>query len=137
MVDVLTPKQRSFNMSRIRGKNTKPEMCVRTLVHGLGYRYRLHRKDLPGKPDLVFPARRKLIFVHGCFFHMHECPFGRVVPKTNSEFWEKKRIGNVERDARNEAALREAGWEILTVWECMTKKDKSLDLSDLIRSFLK
>ena len=84
MPDVLTPEQRRFNMSRIRNSNTKPEMIVRKIVHQMGYRYRLHRKDLPGKPDLVFPGRRKIIFVHGCFFHMHDCPYGKVKHKTNS-----------------------------------------------------
>jgi DNA mismatch endonuclease (patch repair protein) len=87
MPDVHTPEQRSFNMSRIKNRNTRPEMKVRSLVHRMGYRFRLHRKDLPGKPDLVFPSRHKVLFVHGCFFHMHDCPYGRVVPKTNAEFW--------------------------------------------------
>ena len=86
MVDVHTPEQRSFNMSRIRGRDTKPEMIVRSIVHQMGYRFRLHRKDLPGKPDLVLPGRRKIIFVHGCFWHMHRCRYGRVVPRTNTDF---------------------------------------------------
>lgn len=121
MTDVLTPEQRSFNMSRIKGRNTKPEMVVRSLVHGMGFRYRLHRKDLPGKPDLVFSSRMKIIFVHGCFWHMHDCPYGRVKPKTNSEFWESKRRGNVERDLKNITTLKEQGWQTLIVWECWTK----------------
>ncbi len=137
MTDVLTPEQRRFNMSRIRNRNTKPEMIVRSMVHQMGYRYRLHRKDLPGKPDLVFSGRRKIIFVHGCFFHKHDCPYGRVVPKTNAEFWENKRQGNVERDRKNEAALIESGWEVFTVWECMTKKKRIEQLPALLSSFLK
>jgi DNA mismatch endonuclease, patch repair protein len=126
MADVLTPEQRSFNMSRIRNRNTRPEMKVRSLVHQMGYRYRLHRKDLPGKPDLVFPGRRKIIFIHGCFFHMHSCRYGTVVPKTNAEFWRKKRLSNVERDARNIKALEEDGWKVLVVWECQTRAPDGL-----------
>lgn len=113
-------------MSRIRNRNTKPEMRVRAITHGLGYRYRLHRKDLPGRPDLVFPARKKVIFVHGCFFHMHECRYGQVVPKTNAEFWAKKRRSNVERDKRNIAELEAQGWQALTVWECETRNPEGL-----------
>ena len=121
MTDVHTPAQRSFNMSRIRAKDTRPELVVRSLVHQMGYRFRLHRKDLPGKPDLVLPGHRKVIFVHGCFWHMHRCRYGRVTPKTNAEFWQQKRMGNVERDRRNVRELRRAGWSVLVVWECWTK----------------
>jgi DNA mismatch endonuclease (patch repair protein) len=134
MPDVHTPQQRSFNMSRIRHRNTRPEMLVRSLVHRMGYRYRLHRKDLPGKPDLVFPSRRKIIFVHGCFFHMHDCRYGRVTPKTNAEFWQTKRLSNVERDRRNVAALKSVGWRVLEVWECQTRELESLETS--LRKFL-
>jgi len=134
MPDVHTPEQRSFNMSRIKNRDTKPEMRVRAIVHSMGYRYRLHRKDLPGKPDLVFPGRKKVIFVHGCFFHMHDCRYGTVVPKTNAEFWAKKRRSNVERDKRNISELEGSGWEVLTVWECQTKNPESL--SGLLRDFL-
>ncbi len=136
MPDVLTPEQRRFNMSRIRNSNTKPEMIVRKMVHQMGYRYRLHRKDLPGKPDLVFPGRRKIIFVHGCFFHMHNCKYGQVIPKTNAEFWAKKRQSNVERDKRNEIQLENDGWQILTVWECMTKKAQLENLPEILGNFL-
>lgn len=136
MADVLTPEQRSFNMSRIRNRNTRPEMIVRSTVHRMGYRYSLHRKDLPGKPDLVFTARRKIIFVHGCFFHLHDCPYGRVIPKTNAEFWRVKRQSNAERDKRNQAALEELGWEVFTVWECMTKPAAIENLPKLITEFL-
>ena len=121
MTDVHTAEQRSFNMSRIRGRDTKPELVVRSLVHQMGYRFRLHRKDLRGKPDLVLPGRRKIIFVHGCFWHMHRCRYGRVVPKTNAKFWQEKREGTVERDRRNCRALRVEGWDVMTVWECWTR----------------
>jgi DNA mismatch endonuclease, patch repair protein len=136
MADVLTPEQRRFNMSRIRSRNTKPEMIVRSLVHRMGYRYRLHRKDLPGKPDLVFPGRKKIIFVHGCFFHMHDCSYGKVTPKTNAEFWQNKRMGNVERDKRNIEALEADDWQVLTVWECMTKPRQIDGLPSILKEFL-
>lgn len=121
MADVLTPKQRSFNMSRIRNRDTKPEIIVRSIVHQLGYRYSLHKKDLPGKPDLVLVRHGKIINVHGCFFHMHACKYGKVVPATNAEFWLTKRLSNVERDRRNLRSLRELGWKVITIWECETK----------------
>lgn len=121
MTDVLTREQRSFNMSQIKGRDTKPEKIVRSIVHRLGFRYRLHKKDLPGKPDVVLVRHRKIIDVHGCFFHMHKCRYGRVVPATNATFWLEKRLSNVERDRRNLRALRSEGWKILTVWECETK----------------
>jgi DNA mismatch endonuclease (patch repair protein) len=134
MTDVHTPAQRSFNMSRIRNRNTRPEMVVRSLVHRMGYRYRLHRKDLPGRPDLVFPSRRKIIFVHGCFFHMHDCRYGRVTPKQNAEFWQAKRLSNVERDHRNLVALERDGWKVLEVWECQTRSPELLE--GTLRDFL-
>jgi DNA mismatch endonuclease, patch repair protein len=112
-------------------------MKVRSMVHRMGYRYRLHRKELPGKPDLVFPGKRKVIFVHGCFFHMHNCRYGTVIPKSNAEFWHKKRLGNVERDRKNTEALRRDGWDILEVWECQTKKEEGLSsLAGTISEFL-
>jgi DNA mismatch endonuclease (patch repair protein) len=114
-------------MAGIRGKNTRPEIAVRSLLHRLGYRFRLHRKDLPGKPDIVFPARRKVIFVHGCYWHMHDCRWGRVVPATNTEFWQTKRRGNCERDVKTQAALAGQGWLALTVWECETKDMATLE----------
>ncbi|MEO2013547.1 MAG: DNA mismatch endonuclease Vsr [Fuerstiella sp.] len=125
MVDVHSPKQRSFNMSRIQGKDTKPELIVRSLVHQMGYRFRLHRKDLPGKPDLVLPRHGKIIFVHGCFWHMHRCRYGRVKPKTNAEFWQSKRTANVDRDRRNIRTLRRDGWQTLVIWECWTRETES------------
>lgn len=121
MADTLTPNQRSERMSRVRGKDTKPELIVRRLVHGLGYRYRLHRRDLPGQPDLVFPSRRKVLFVHGCFWHRHEgCPLTRW-PKSRLEFWKPKLEGNRIRDQANQAKLADLGWDYLVVWECDLK----------------
>jgi DNA mismatch endonuclease (patch repair protein) len=114
-------------MSQIKGKKTKPEMLVRSLVHRMGYRYRLHRRDLPGKPDLVFPRRKKVIFVHGCFWHMHSCKYGKVKPSTNPAFWERKRHGNKERDKKNVLELKKQGWDVLVIWECRIKKKKPLE----------
>jgi DNA mismatch endonuclease, patch repair protein len=131
---VHTREQRSRNMSAIRCKNTKPEIVVRNMVHRLGFRYRLHRRDLPGTPDLVFPRLRKIINVHGCFWHMHECRYGAVIPKSNAEFWQKKRNGNVIRDRDVSRRLTAAGWDVLTLWECETKIPNTLERK--LRSFL-
>jgi DNA mismatch endonuclease (patch repair protein) len=120
-------------MSKIRSGDTKPEVLVRQLLHRAGYRYRLHRKDLPGKPDLVFGSRRKLIFVHGCFWHQHGCLAGRK-PRSNTGYWYAKLARNVDRDARNEAQLGAAGWSVLTVWECETKDEARL--KERLRAFL-
>lgn len=127
MVDVHTPEQRSRNMAAIRYKNTKPEIVVRKFLCEMGLRYRLHRSDLPGKPDIVMPGRKVAIFVHGCFFHMHKCRYGRVVPATNAEFWHTKRTGNASRDKRNARQLRKLGWQVFTVWECQTKEPGKLN----------
>ncbi|MBK5964822.1 very short patch repair endonuclease [Thiocystis minor] len=124
--DVLTPDQRRHCMSCIRGRDTKPERIVRSLVFRMGYRYRLHDRRLPGKPDLVFRGRRKVIFVHGCFWHTHDCRNGQVKPKTNSDFWESKRRRTQERDAENIAALEKAMWTSLIIWECETKDAATL-----------
>jgi DNA mismatch endonuclease (patch repair protein) len=129
MADTLTPARRSENMRRIKSKNMKPEMVVRSIAHGLGYRYRLHRRDLPGKPDLAFPARRKVIFVHGCFWHGHDdpaCVDGRRQPKSNLDYWLPKLTRNRERDAAHAIALAGLGWSVLTVWECETRKTEAL-----------
>ena len=126
MTDVHTKEQRSYNMSMIRSKNTKPELIVRSIVHRMGYRFRLHQKNLPGKPDLVLSRHRKVIFVHGCFWHRHNCRFGKVIPKTRKQFWEKKRTGNKERDKRNRRKLKKLGWGVLVVWECQIKKTDML-----------
>lgn len=117
-MDTLIPQERSARMALIRAKDTKPELLVRRLVHGMGYRYRLHRRDLPGTPDLVFPSRSKVIFIHGCFWHRHAgCVLARL-PKSRGEFWLPKLTANAKRDARNVRALRRLGWSILTIWEC-------------------
>lgn len=121
-MDRLTPQRRSRLMSRIRGKDTAPEMAVRSILHRLGYRYRLHVKDLPGKPDLVFPALRKAVFVHGCYWHGHSCRLGRAQSKSNVDFWAGKLAANTSRDARNVALLRERGWEVEIVWQCELKE---------------
>ena len=135
MADVLTPEQRSRCMSRIRAKNTKPEMRVRSTAHALGFRFRLHQRDLPGIPDLVFTSARKVIFVNGCFWHKHRCHRGAVTPATNAKFWEEKRNANVRRDRRNRSALRRRGWQVLTIWECQTKD--RLALARRINTFLR
>ena len=120
MTDVLTPTQRKFCMSRIQGKDTKPEMILRKWLWANGFRYRLHGKKLPGKPDIIFPGRKKIIFVHGCFWHHHRCRFF-VWPKTRPDFWREKIDGNVTRDRRNTRSLKKAGWDVLVVWECQLK----------------
>ncbi len=135
MADVLTPEQRSRCMAAIKGRNTKPELAVRRMVHAMGYRFRLHRKDLPGKPDLVFPRLGKVIFVHGCFWHMHTCRYGKVKPKTNAAFWQAKREGNRARDRRHVRDLRREGWEVLTVWECQLRDPEKLERK--LRTFLR
>lgn len=116
---------RSENMRAIRSKDTLPELAVRSLVHRLGYRFRLHRKDLPGKPDLAFPARRKVIFVHGCFWHCHGCKPG-LIPKSNSDFWLPKLRRNKMRDRRNLEGLAQQGWDALVIWQCELKDNRSV-----------
>ena len=133
MADKLTSERRSTNMARIRSKNTKPEMIVRRMVHGMGFRYRLHRKDLPGKPDLVFGPSRKVIFVHGCFWHQHSCQEGRI-PASRRDYWVPKLKRNIERDKEAIGKLREDDWDVMVVWECETK-DVDL-LKCRIRDFL-
>jgi DNA mismatch endonuclease (patch repair protein) len=113
-------------MAAIKGKDTRPEIAVRATLDTMRVRYQLHRADLPGKPDIVLPRRKKVIFVHGCFWHVHRCSYGRVKPATNSQFWRDKRQKNRERDGRNRRALRKAGWELLTIWECLTTRPKKL-----------
>jgi len=125
-MDTITKEERSEIMGRVHSKDTRPEMLVRRLVHSLGYRYRLHRKDLPGKPDMAFPGRKKVIFVHGCFWHRHEgCALARM-PKSRVTFWETKLEGNKTRDQRTVQLLRDAGWEVLTVWECQLRDTATL-----------
>jgi len=120
-MDRLTPEERSQNMSRIRNKDTRPEKIVRSLLHRLGFRFRLHRRDLPGTPDIVLPGRKAVIFVHGCFWHQHKGCKDSGIPKTNTEFWETKLNKNVERDKKNTAALKQLGWKVLEIWECETE----------------
>lgn len=134
MVDTIDAASRSAVMSRVRGKDTKPEMAIRKMVFGAGYRYRLHGKKLPGKPDLVFAGRRKVIFVHGCFWHRHAgCALARI-PKSRVEFWTAKLEGNRDRDARHLATLREMGWSAMVVWECELRDPDALQ--ERIRAFL-
>lgn len=124
--DVVTPEQRSRNMSKIKGKNTKPEMIVRSMCHELGLRYRLHRKDLPGTPDLVFPKHRLCLFVHGCFWHRHPgCKYA-YTPKSRLDFWLPKLAKNVERDMKAKRALEVSGWRVSIIWECQTKNRDTL-----------
>lgn len=136
MVDKLTPERRSKNMGNIRSKDTTPEMTVRKLAHSLGYRFRLHRKDLPGKPDLVFPSKKKIIFVHGCFWHQHKnkkCKISRI-PKSRTDYWIPKLQRNVERDKEHQSKLISLGWKVLVIWECEIKNIERL--RDSIRKFL-
>lgn len=134
MADVLTKTQRSFCMSQIRGKHSTPELVVRRTLHSLGYRYRLHDRGLPGSPDLVFPARRKIIFVHGCFWHRHFCKLGRPTPATRQRFWEAKLLGNKRRDKIVCQRLRRDRWDVLVVWECQTRDTGKM--IGKLRSFL-
>lgn len=118
MVDFMTEAQRSAHMAKIHSKNTKPELQLRRALHAVGFRYRLHDRTLPGRPDLVFAGRRKVIFVNGCFWHGHNCPVGSRLPKSNTIFWADKRQRNQERDSLQRMQLIDLGWEYLDVWEC-------------------
>lgn len=130
---------RSHQMSLVRSRDTKPEMVVRRLVHGLGFRYRLHHAGLPGKPDLVFAKRRKVIFVHGCFWHQHDDPecWRSRLPKSRPEFWIPKLKANTERDARDIAVLQTGGWDVMVVWECETKPRRMHKLQERILAFMR
>lgn len=132
-MDTRTPDQRRRIMQAVKSKNTKPELIVRRLAHAMGYRFRLHRKDLPGKPDLVFPARRKAIFVHGCFWHWHGCSKGQL-PKSRLDYWQPKLAKNVERDRTKQEQLEALGWGVLVVWQCETKDVETLQTR--LREFL-
>lgn len=133
-MDKLEPAARSALMGRIRGTDTAPEMAVRRAAHRLGYRFRLHRRSLPGRPDLVFPARKAVIFVHGCFWHRHEGCAKASTPKTRTDFWSGKFARNVERDREAQDRLEEAGWRVLVVWECGIRDQ--LQLESTLREFL-
>jgi len=134
MADIHSPEQRSRNMAAIRAKDSTIELGVRKTVHRMGYRFRLHYAKLPGKPDIVLPGRQKVIFVHGCFWHMHRCRKGRSKPVTNAQLWERKRLDNVARDKRVQRALKCAGWKILVVWGCQVS---SGSFESKVRDFLK
>lgn len=134
MVDTVTPAKRSSIMSRIRARDSKPEMRVRRTAHALGYRFRLHRRDLPGTPDLVFSGRRKVVFVHGCWWHRHDGCRKASAAKSNVEFWRAKFERNTARDAIAERELRRLGWEVLVVWECQTAD--AAGLRNLLADFL-
>ena len=121
-------------MRAVKGSDTAPEMTVRRMVHRMGYRFRLHRKDLPGKPDLVFPRLRKVVFVNGCFWHGHDCARGARVPKGNRAYWVRKVAGNRARDQKNLEKLASGGWKSLVVWECSTRNER--DLGGLVKEFL-
>src|SRR3984885_1855585 len=136
LADIMSGEKRGAVMARIRGKNTQPELQVRRILHAMGYRFRLHRRDLPGTPDIVLPARRKIVEVRGCFWHRHPDPACRnaVLPKVRAEWWAAKLARNVERDARNLAALQAAGWSVLALWEGEVRDEVAL--AARLRSFL-
>ena len=134
-MDKITPERRSANMAKIRSANTRPEMIVRRAAHKLGFRFRLHRRDLPGKPDLVFVGRKKIIFVHGCYWHGHGCKVGGTGAKSNQDYWGPKIARNRERGDLAIATLRASGWKVLVIWECETRNDPNL--AARLRRFLK
>ena len=133
-MDTVSPEKRSWVMSRVRGKNTRPEMVVRSLLHALGYRFRLHRKDLPGNPDIILPKYRVVIFVHGCFWHQHNCRHGQRLPSSNQAYWLTKLSKNRGRDIQNTAKLTGLGWAVLIVWECMLRDIAKLEKN--LRDFI-
>jgi len=126
-MDIVDPERRSRMMARIGPRHTRPELVVRRLLHRLGFRFRLHRTDLPGRPDLVLPRHRVAIFVHGCFWHRHKGCFNCTTPKTRSDFWTSKFDRNVARDARTARALRRSGWCVVTIWECETERPSTVE----------
>jgi DNA mismatch endonuclease (patch repair protein) len=135
-MDPLTPEQRSRQMARVRAVDTGPELIVRKTIFRLGYRYRLHSSKLPGRPDLVFPRLKKVVFVHGCFWHQHSCPNGQRRPKSKKRFWTRKLDDNIRRDRRQKLALRRLGWEVLVIWECETRPRRITRLAGAIQQFL-
>ena len=136
MVDTLTKEKRSWNMSRITSRNTKPEILLRSLLHREGFRFRLHDKRLPGKPDIVLPRHRTVIFVNGCFWHRHSnCKYA-YTPRSRQEFWLNKFQGTVQRDREKQKMLADLGWQVLVVWECELKRNSSLLISDISSKLL-
>lgn len=133
-MDTLTPSQRSERMSRVRSRDTKPERALRNLVWKLGYRYRKHRSDIVGNPDLAFIGRKRAIFLHGCFWHRHDCPSGRRAPKSRTDFWNAKFDANVRRDMLVQHRLSEKGWKALVVWEC--ELSDSASVAGRVKDFL-
>lgn len=133
--DVLTVAQRSYCMSRIRAKDTKPELAVREIVRSLRFKFQENVRSLPGTPDLVFPSRRAIVLVHGCFWHMHRCKLGSVRPGSNAVFWHSKRMANVKRDRRVRRMLVAAGWRVRTIWQCQLRDANTV--RDGLRQFLK
>lgn len=133
-MDTISIEKRRLIMSRVKGADTQPEKIVRSMLHKMGYRFRIHRKDLPGKPDIVLPKYKSIIFIHGCFWHRHNCSNGVRVPKSNQEYWIPKLENNKIRDEKNQTILLKNGWKILIVWECMLK-DK-VKLTELLKNFL-
>ena len=125
-MDSITRSERKRIMSLVKSKDTRPELIVRRAIHGAGFRYRLHAKELPGCPDIVFPSRHKVIFVHGCFWHRHTCRNGKRLPKSRVKFWRRKLVGNKNRDRRTMAALRKCGWSALAIWECQIASETKL-----------
>jgi len=126
MVDIWTKEKRSLVMSRIRSKDTKPELIVRSFLHRLGFRFRLHRKDLPGCPDIVLPKYKAIVFVHGCFWHVHKNCRDGTMPKSNEFAWGKKLLRNIERDNTNVKILENCGWKVVVIWECEVKNEQKL-----------
>ncbi len=135
MADIFTPEKRSNIMSKIKGKNTKPEMTVRSTLHRMGYRYMIHDKILPGSPDIVLSRHKKIIFVHGCFWHGHAGCKRAAMPESNFEFWNKKISRNIERDNSTERELRSFGWQVLIIWQCQTKDPDALRM--ILRQYMR
>lgn len=133
-MDSVSPEKRSWVMAQVKGRDTRPEKAVRSLLHSMGYRFRLQRGDLPGKPDIVLPKYHAVIFVHGCYWHRHDCPNGRRLPKSRLDFWLPKLEGSRKRDIQKQVLLRERGWNILVIWECMLRDTSALQ--ETIRAFL-
>lgn len=134
-MDNVTPEKRSEIMSKIRSKDTCPEMIVRRIAHRMGYRFRLHSKELPGKPDLVFPRFRSVVFVNGCFWHWHICRNGKRTPKSNIDYWTEKRMGNRLRDRCVKGKLRRKGWNVLVIWHCQCQDERKIE--NLLKNFLR